>query len=675
MLEFGEGGGVTISVVNQAKTPLGVDLEALVAALQIQIDRDFAPVWGTGCTLKIETVAPTGTWTLVFRDIADQPGALGYHEDDENNLPVGFVFVKTTIDDNELVSVTASHELMEMLVNPAINQCYMSSKNVLYIAEVSDAVQEDSYKINDIAVSDFVYPAWFEDFWKQGQMQFSHLGSVDAPFELAKGGYISTWNPRRGWGQIFGSKAAAAKFNPKKKYRMHKLKQLAAAIVALICLTASGLAGDLKILDFGTEWCGPCKAMAPAVDELIAKHYPIQRVDAEKQPDLAERYGVRSYPTLIMIDGQGLEIDRSSEFRTAEAIAWWLKSKTPQEKAPAARIESGAAASETHFMRLLSVEVLAKRGKMVGFASGTIIRVHGNKAIVLTVRHETRQPQTSTFYVRMLGGSTHAARFVGASRWADLAALEIATPPDVAARITREFPEFANGRTWELETATQPASHATMYGWAGENDGENQPRKIGKKSGRLLNAKATDDGMIAYAFSPELGDSGGGSWTTGGEFLGVLSGRDRASWKASRTAYIVGPAAVNDFLMQECCLGNLFKHRTGPGSSPPPQTVTPEPTVVRGPEGPAGKNGKDGINGTDGKDGTNAVTATPAKPIPIAFESDGPNGTQTLITLARPATADSPADATHQVGDRFKKGDLIYPVKLVLTAPPAPPAK
>lgn len=227
MLEFGDGGTPTVSVVNQAKTPLGVELEALVEALQIQIDRDFAPIWGASCVLKIETMAPTGTWTLVFQDTADQEGALGYHEDDENNLPIGKVFVETTIQDGGLVSVTASHELMEMLVNPAINQCYMTSdQSKIYIGEVADAVQEETYTINGVTVSDFVYPAWFEDFWKEGQVRFSHLGSVDAPFQLAKGGYISVWNPKRGWGQIFGSTAAALKFNPKQKHRVNQLKEI-----------------------------------------------------------------------------------------------------------------------------------------------------------------------------------------------------------------------------------------------------------------------------------------------------------------------------------------------------------------------------------------------------------------------------------------------------------------
>jgi hypothetical protein len=56
---------------------------------------------------------------MVFLDDADQPGALAYLTPD--GLPQSKVFVKTTLENNDLVSVSASHELVEMLVDPATN--------------------------------------------------------------------------------------------------------------------------------------------------------------------------------------------------------------------------------------------------------------------------------------------------------------------------------------------------------------------------------------------------------------------------------------------------------------------------------------------------------------------------------------------------------------------------
>jgi hypothetical protein len=58
---------------------------------------------------------------MVFLDDADQPGALAYHDPTPDGLPQAKVFVKTTLENRNLVSVSASHELVELLVDPAIN--------------------------------------------------------------------------------------------------------------------------------------------------------------------------------------------------------------------------------------------------------------------------------------------------------------------------------------------------------------------------------------------------------------------------------------------------------------------------------------------------------------------------------------------------------------------------
>ena len=118
---FNQGGTPRIAVFNKALTPLGVDLDKLIAAMQVYIDRFIVPVWNTPATLVKSSDFMPGHWAIVFLDDADQPGALAYHDLTPDGLPQSKVFVRTTLKNGDLVSVSASHELVEMLVDPAIN--------------------------------------------------------------------------------------------------------------------------------------------------------------------------------------------------------------------------------------------------------------------------------------------------------------------------------------------------------------------------------------------------------------------------------------------------------------------------------------------------------------------------------------------------------------------------
>ena len=69
----------------------------------------------------------------MFLDSVDVQGALGYHDLTPDGLPLSKVFVKTTLNGGQKVSVTACHELAEMLVEPAINLCATGPKGRLHL--------------------------------------------------------------------------------------------------------------------------------------------------------------------------------------------------------------------------------------------------------------------------------------------------------------------------------------------------------------------------------------------------------------------------------------------------------------------------------------------------------------------------------------------------------------
>ena len=58
------------------------------------------------------------------------------------------------------------------------------------------------------------------------------------------------------------------------------------------------------LVDFWAEWCGPCKMIAPLLDELAAEYtgkIKIGKVNIDEQQELATKYGIRSIPTLLLI--------------------------------------------------------------------------------------------------------------------------------------------------------------------------------------------------------------------------------------------------------------------------------------------------------------------------------------------------------------------------------------
>lgn len=68
----------------------------------------------------------------------------------------------------------------------------------------------------------------------------------------------------------------------------------------------------LAMVDFWADWCGPCKMLAPTIDQLSTQYEGkalIAKVNIDQEPALAERFGVMSIPTVVFFRN-GEEIDR-----------------------------------------------------------------------------------------------------------------------------------------------------------------------------------------------------------------------------------------------------------------------------------------------------------------------------------------------------------------------------
>jgi hypothetical protein len=202
----------TIACFNCAKTPLGVDFDALLAVMQKFVDEHFAPVWATPAKLVRTRGFRRGAWAMVFHDTCRDAATEGYHDVTPEGLPMSRVFVKNILRQKDQVSVAASHELAEMLVDPLANFYTTGPRlNRLYDYEVADPVEELFFKVDGIEMTNFVYPAYFESFHKPHSTRFDHMQSLTRPFELHEGGYQSYWSEGKERTQ-WGSKAKRARF-------------------------------------------------------------------------------------------------------------------------------------------------------------------------------------------------------------------------------------------------------------------------------------------------------------------------------------------------------------------------------------------------------------------------------------------------------------------------------
>jgi hypothetical protein len=184
----------TIVCVNNATEDLGVDFDRLIAALQEYLDKHFVRFWGTPAKLEKGKKPRRGTWTLMFLDDQDsakakREGWVGLHH--LEGYPFAKVFVRSVLASGEKVSVAASHELAEMLVDPGINLWCAGPKGLLYAYEVCDAVEEVEFRVDGIPMCNFVYPSYFDLSRKPGSVKFDHRNKLSRPFQLLPRGYAT----------------------------------------------------------------------------------------------------------------------------------------------------------------------------------------------------------------------------------------------------------------------------------------------------------------------------------------------------------------------------------------------------------------------------------------------------------------------------------------------------
>ncbi len=83
----------------------------------------------------------------------------------------------------------------------------------------------------------------------------------------------------------------------------------------------------LVLVDFWAEWCGPCKMLAPLLDEIDAEIEDIKivKVDVDANPNVTVQYGVRAMPTLILFKN-GEPVGTQQGMKPKSSLVSWIQS-------------------------------------------------------------------------------------------------------------------------------------------------------------------------------------------------------------------------------------------------------------------------------------------------------------------------------------------------------------
>jgi hypothetical protein len=173
------------------------DLERVAAAIQVQVSRDFSPIWGTDATIaafpSLEQV-PFGYWPVILT-------SRRLDEDEGFYIsPGGESF--SVVEILPGWSVVASHIVLELLADPKGTRTIAGPSPTAhfargeYLVEVAAPCQSSAcgYLVNGVLVSDFVTPAFYTPLHSASEGEricYSVAGNVTAPYGLAPGGSIT----------------------------------------------------------------------------------------------------------------------------------------------------------------------------------------------------------------------------------------------------------------------------------------------------------------------------------------------------------------------------------------------------------------------------------------------------------------------------------------------------
>ena len=210
-----------ISVINHTNGTISDQVaQRVIRAMNRQIAEDFDPYWSMSATLRLEGKSGQtpdvqepadmrGDAIIYLWDEVNVADALGFHDRNFRGIPFGFVFTALSTALGENWTVTLSHEALEMIADPEVNLLVMgphpdpnSNAVVFHWYEMCDAVQNETYEIDGVEVSNFLLPLYFTGSEELGGrndfLGTQHNGTTLSSFGINPGGYVGFFDPALG---------------------------------------------------------------------------------------------------------------------------------------------------------------------------------------------------------------------------------------------------------------------------------------------------------------------------------------------------------------------------------------------------------------------------------------------------------------------------------------------
>ena len=291
-------------------------------------------------------------------------------------------------------------------------------------------------------------------------------------------------------------------------------------LVFLAAVTTVAAEGQPQLLCFGAPWCAPCRELEPTLDALSRAGYPLQRIDIDAHPSVAQRYRIGAVPSFVLVDGQGRIIHRLDQAASGTTLQKMMAHYRVGPREMVVRGQNPPAAPVTResddpikvaMQSTVRLQVEDDEGN--SFGTGTVIDIHRQEALVVTCGHIFRSSDGKGRITidRFDGGTAKPTTGTLISYDMDtdigLVSMKLASPIRIAKLAAQ---------------GDKPNPGDSVFS-IGCSSGE--PPSVMKGNINQVN-KYLGPPNITASGQPVVGRSGGGLFNSRGELIGVCSAAD-----------------------------------------------------------------------------------------------------------------------------------------------------